>query len=246
MSTRIIRGILQSCDYETAYDSNGNEYKQYGITIAQARYTARLPKDIYLQVGEEVLLELEQGAEMVVSSGYCLKMGNHWGPNWKALRAQAGPAARFEFMEGKVTEKRKSTTGMHDNTRPAGNRTRISYTILMGEQQFKASNDEGEWLKIGMDIALVLKENSPVLILDKQSGKITGLTRPYYILFLLMIAALIAVKIYLVQSGSTVLPNSAVIVLSIFLVAAAVLNILTYIATNRAKQFLDAQTGKRT
>ncbi len=242
MST--VRGTIQKCDQKTAYDPDGNEYKQTWITVNGIEYLAKLPKNLYLEVGMEVMLALKQGSPAEASDGYCLKMGYHWGENWKALKGEIDPSDRYEFMEGRVTEKRKSTDGAFDLTRSIVNQTRISFTILMGEQKFHASQAEGEWLQIGMDIALVLEENKPVLIMDKKSGKLSENTKPYYILLLLMIAALIGTKLYLLQIGSAILPTSAVVVLAIFLLAFAALNIAVLIKSNRAKRFLLRKTAR--
>lgn len=238
MSTNTIRGTIQKCNQKTAYDPDGNEYKQTWITVGGTEYSAKLPRNLYLDVGMEVLLALKQGSPTEASDGFCVKMGYHWGENWKALEGQIDPSDRYEFIEGRVTEKRKSTDGAFDMTRSIINQTRISYTILMGEQQFHASQAEGEWLQIGMEIAVVLEENKPILIMDKKSGKLSENTKPFYILFLLMIAALVGTKIYLLQIGSTILPTSAVVILAIFLLAFSALNIAVGIKTNRVKRFL--------
>jgi hypothetical protein len=241
MSTNTVRGTIQKCNQKTAYDRDGNEFKQTWITVDGTEYSAKLPRNLYLDVGMEVLLALKQGSPTEASDGYCVKMGYHWGENWKALQGQIAPDDRLEYIEGTVTEKRKSTDGAFDMTRSIINQTRISYTILIGEQQFHATQAEGEWLQIGMEIALVRKENEVVLIMDKKSGKFSQVTKPYFILFLALIGGLIAAKVYLLSTGAELPPVYAVIVLSIFLFLFGVLNVLSYNAFLQHKRFLQSK-----
>jgi hypothetical protein len=244
MSTKIIRGTIRKCGLKKAWDHDGNEYQQGWITVERTEYTGKLPKELRLYDGMEVVLALKEGSESEIAAGYCVKTEDHWGENWKALKGQTDPMDAYDFMEGTVTEKRKSTDGYFDQTRSIVNQSRVSFTILMGEQQFHASEAEGEWLKIGMDIALVRKQNEVTLIMDKKTGQFSQLTKPYFILFLALIVALVAVKMYLVSMGSEVLPMYAVIVLGIFFLLFGLLNLFSYNAFLQHKRFLMKNLGR--
>ncbi len=246
MSTKIIRGTIRKCSLKQAWDHDGNEYQQGWITLDRTEYTGKLPKEIRLYDGMEVVLSLKEGSEFELAAGYCVKTGDHWGENWKALKSQTDPMDAYDFVEGTVTEKRKSTDGYFDQTRSIVNQSRVSFTILMGEQQFRVSEAEGEWLKIGMDIALLRKENEVTLIMDKKTGKFSQVTKPYFILVLSLIGVLIAAKMYLVSTGSEALPTYAVIVLGIFLALFGLLNVLSYNAFLQQKRFLLGKLGQNT
>ena len=83
-------------------------------------------------------------------------------------------------------EKQKSTTGSiyMDRSSLGSWRSRIGYTIFLENSNFHVSNDEGEYLQVGMDIAAVLDKNNSVIILDKAADKYLGISQPYYIIFL--------------------------------------------------------------
>ena len=124
-----------------------------------------------------------------------------------------------------------------DRTQLASWRSRIGYTIVLENSSFHVSNDEGEYLQVGMNIAAVLDKNTSVIILDKAADKYLGVSQPYYIIFLL---AIILFNGYMYFSKQTpfVNINVVLIVVNIFLVLAGIISFATFRITNSAKKFL--------
>lgn len=115
--------------------------------------------------------------------------------------------------------------------------TKISYTIFLGDKDFHATQDEGEYLQVGMNIATVLEKNTPIIVYNKESKKYLGLTKPYFILMIL-----ITISIPFILKSTSVIPEDKKIVtqvvISIFLILAAILNLITYLKTAKAIKFL--------
>lgn len=232
-----IKGTLTKCKYDEKYDNEGDAYKDYVLIVDNQKYTAQIKERIYLQEGMKLILSTD--ADNKVISGYCINEDYGWGANAKNLKSKIDSTEKYTFLEGTVTEKRKSNTGSinmaKDGMENAG--TKISYTIFLGNIDFHASADEGKYLKIGMNIATVLEKNTPVIILDKEANKYLGLTKPYFIVFLGLIIAFNVFMHY-----TTLIPEKNIkvtqITLNIFLALATLLNIITYMKTSKAKEFL--------
>ena len=234
-----IKGVITKCKFEKKYDGDGIPYKDYVITIDNQEYTAQIKEQIYLEEGMKVLLDIKPGAANEVIAGYCLKEGYKWGKNTGDLKNEISRSEKYDFLEGRIVEKRKSTTGsVYMNRSAISNRgSRISYTIVMENSDFHASRDEGEYLQAGMDIAVVLDQKMPVVILDKGSNKFLGLSKPYFIIFFL---AMILFNGYMFYSKQTPFPNPkmVLIVVNVFLGFAFILSLVTFRTTSSAKKFL--------
>ena len=234
-----IKGIITTCKFEKKYDRDGISYKDYVINVNNQQYTTQIKEQIYLQVGMTVLLAIKPDSANEVMAGYCLKEGYTWGENAGKLKKEVAPTEKYNFLEGTILEKQKSTTGSiyMDRTQLASWRSRIGYTIVLENSSFHVSNDEGEYLQVGMDIAAVLDKNTSVIILDKAADKYLGVSQPYYIIFLL---AIILFNGYMYFSKQTpfVNINVVLIVVNIFLVLAGIISFATFRITNSAKKFL--------
>ena len=234
-----IKGVITKCNFEKKYDGDGIPYKDYVIIINNQQYTAQIKEQIYLDKGMTVLMGMKPNSANEIISGYCLKEGYTWGSNTGNLKKQISRFEKYDFLEGSILEKRKSTTGsIYMNRSAMSNRgSRVAYTIVLENSDFVASRDEGEYLQVGMEIAVVLDKKMPVVILDKGSNKFLGLSKPYFIIFLL---AMILINGYFYYSKQTVFPNLKVtlIVVNVFLVLAFILSLLTFRATSSAKNFL--------
>ena len=234
-----IKGVITKCKFEEKYDRDGIPYKDYIIIIDSQKYTAQIKEQVYLNEGMTVLMEIKPNAANEVISGYCLKEGYTWGKTRGDLKNEISRFEKYDFLEGRILEKRKSTTGsIYMNRSALSNRgSRISYTIVLANNDFHVSRDEGEYLQVGMDIAVVLDQKMPVVILDKGSNKFLGLSKPYFIIFLL---AMILFNGYMYFSKQTTFPNPkmVLIVVNVFLVLAFILSLLTFRATSSAKKFL--------
>ena len=125
--------------------------------------------------------------------------------------------------------------------------TKISYTIVLPFAEFHASADEGSYLQVGMDIAVVLDKNESVIILDKSAKKYLGLSKPYFILFIIAFLGFNAYMYHLCQTNQTHLLRfrPTLIVTNIFLVLATILSIATYKVTSSAKAFLLSVSAMR-
>ena len=234
-----IKGIIMNCKFEKKYDTDGIPYKDYVIVIDNQKYTAKIKEQIYLDEGMTVLMEIKPNSINEVNSGYCLKEGYSWGSNGKDIKNEISLHEKYDFLEGRITEKRKSTTGsIYMNRSSLSNRgSKISYTIVLENSEFHASTDEGKYLQVGMEIAVVLNQKSSVIILDKGSNKFLGLSKPYFIIFLL---AMILFNGYIYYSKQTPFPNTKMvaIVVNIFLGLAFILSLATFSITSSAKKFL--------
>jgi hypothetical protein len=115
--------------------------------------------------------------------------------------------------------------------------SRISYTIVLENSDFHVSKDEGEYLQVGMNIATVFDQKISIIILDKGADKFLGLSRPWFIIFLL---ALVLFNGYMYYSGKDTFPNfkAVLIVINVFLVLASILSLATFRVTSSAKKFL--------
>ena len=153
-----IKGIITTCKFEKKYDRDGISYKDYVINVNNQQYTTQIKEQIYLQVGMTVLLAIKPDSANEVMAGYCLKEGYTWGENAGKLKKEVAPTEKYNFLEGTILEKQKSTTGSiyMDRTQLASWRSRIGYTIVLENSSFHVSNDEGEYLQVGMNIAAVL------------------------------------------------------------------------------------------
>jgi hypothetical protein len=111
----------------------------------------------------------------------------------------------------------------------------------MENGEFGASRAEGEYLQIGMEIAVVIDKKQSVIILDKAADKYIGLSKPYFILFLIAMVSYNGYVLYLHQNNlsSPVASTASLVVINVFLALAFVLSYLTYRATTAAKRFLD-------
>lgn len=234
-----IKGVITKCEFEKKYDGDGVAYKDYVIVIDGQKYTAQIKEQIYLDQGMNVLMDIKPNSANEVVSGYCLKEGYTWGKNGGNLKNEVSSFEKFDFLEGRILEKHKLTTGsIYMNRSALSNRgSRISYTIVLENSDFHASRDEGEYLQVGMNIAVALKEKMPVVILDKDSNKYLGLSKPYFIIFLL---AMIVFNGYVYYSKEVPFPNTkmVVIVVNIFLGLAFMLSLATFRVTSRAKKIL--------
>ncbi len=234
-----IRGIITTCEFEKKFDRDGISYKDYVITVNNQQYTTQIKEQIYLQNGMTVILGIKPGSSNEVIAGYCLKEGYTWGENPGKLKKGVGPTEKYNFLEGTILEKQKSTTGSiyMDRTQLASWRSRVGYTVVLENNSFHVSNDEGEYLQVGMDIAAVLEKNTSLIILDKAADKYLGVSHPYYIIFLL---AIILFNGYFYFSKQTpfVNINLLVLIVNIFLVLAALLSFATFRITRTAKKFL--------
>jgi hypothetical protein len=242
MNQNIVKGILTSCKYETKYDLNGVSFKDYILIIENQKYTAQVKESIYLQDGMTVVLEINPNSKNEVISGLCIKEGYRWGPNPGKLKKEISPFEKYGFLEGTILEKRKSTTGsIYMNRSALSNRgSRVSYTIVLAANDFHVSRDEGEYLQVGMNIAVVLNKKDSVLILDKGANKYLGLSKPYFIIFLLALIAFNGYMYYLNHTNQTHTFNFNVtlVIINIFLIAAFLLSLATFYTTNSAKKFL--------
>ena len=186
-----------------------------------------------------ILLGIKPNSSNEVIAGYCLKEGYTWGENPGKLKKEVEPFEKYNFLEGTILEKQKSTTGsIYMNRSAISNRgSRISYTIVLENSRFHVSGDEGEYLQVSMHIATVLNNNSFVIVLDKAANKYLGLSQPYYIIFLF---AIILFNGYIYFSKQTPFVNFNVVlfVVNIFLVLALIISFATYRITSSAKKFL--------
>lgn len=234
-----IKGVITECKFEKKYARDGVAYKNYVIIVNNQKYTAPVNEQIYLQEGMTVLLDINPNSANEVIAGYCLKEDYTWGKNPGKLKNEVAQSEKYNFLEGPILEKQKSTTGsIYMNRSALSNRgSRISYTIVLENSNFHVSRDEGEYLQAGMNIAAVLDNDTSVIVLDKDANKYLGLSRPYYIIFLL---AIILFNGYMYFSKQTPFVNYkvALIVVNIFLVLAFILSFATFRITSSAKKFL--------
>ena len=240
-----VKGVITKCEYQDKYDLDGIKYKDYVFTVDKKIYTTHIKEKIYLERGMEVVLSIKPGTANEVVAGYCLKEDYTWGPKANALRNQTSQFDKWKFMEGTVVEKQKSTTGSIYMSRSfmSSRGSRISYTIVLDNGEFHASVYEGEYLQVGMNVAVVLDQNSPVIILDKDRNKYLGLAKPYFIAFLI---AIVLFNGYMYYGDRTIFPNfkSVLIVINVFLVLALLLSIVTFRTTSTAKKFLLSKIGR--
>ena len=234
-----IKGAITKCEFETEYDTDGISYKDYVIIVDNKKYKAQIKGEIYLNEGMTVIMDIKPGTANEIIAGYCLKEGYSWGKTAGQLKKESSSTEKYEFIEGKVVEKKKSTSGsIYMNRSALSNRgSRVSYTILLENSDFHATRDEGEYLQVGMNIAAVLDKNSPVIIFDKDANRYLGLSKPYFIIFLL---AIVAFNAYMYFSPSTPFKNGkmVLIVTTVFLALACLLSFATYRVTSSAKRFL--------
>jgi hypothetical protein len=239
MSQNIVKGVLQNCTYEKKYDLNGIEFRDYVLTIDGMKYRTQIKEPIYLQNGMKIILQVKSDSVNEAIAGYCVKEGYSWGRDGGNLKNMAAHSEKYDFLEGIILEKRKSTTGsIYMNRSALSNRgSKISYTIVLGDNDFHVSGDEGEYLQVGMNIAVVLNQNDSVIIWDKDAGKYLGLSKPYFIVFLM---AMILFNGYIYFSKQTPFENVklVLIVVNVFLVLGCLLSFATFRTTNAAKKFL--------
>jgi hypothetical protein len=243
MNSTSIKGVITDCRHEIKYDPDGNAFKDYVFKIGKQQYTAQVKADFYLQEEMTVSLELKPGSASEVVSGYCIKEGYAWGEDASRLKKTISRDEKYDFLEGRIIEKRKSTKGsIYMNRDNDG--SRVSYTIVMENGEFGASRDEGDYLQVGMEIAVVIEKKESIVILDKAANKYLGLSTPYFILFLLALVGYNGYVLYLAQhnSSSPVASTASLVVINVFLLLAFVLSFLSYRVTSAAKRFLD---GKR-
>jgi hypothetical protein len=246
MNQNIVKGIITSCKFETKYDINGIACKDYVLTIDDQKYTTRIKEGIYLQEGMTVVLQINPGSPAEAIAGFCIKEGYLWGQRPKSLKKEAAQFEKYDFLEGTILEKRKSTTGsIYMNRSALSNRgSRISYTIVLESgNDFHVSRDEGEYLQNGMNIAVVLNQKDSVIVLDKGADKFLGLSKPYFIFFLL---AIILFNGYMFYSNQITFVNYKVtlIVINIFLGLGFLLSLATFRITSSAKKFLLSKVNK--
>ncbi len=234
-----VKGIITKCKYEKKYDADGIPYKDYFIIVDNQKYTTQIKEQIYLEEGMTVVLDIKPNSANEVIAGYCLKEGYTWGKNPGKLKTEISRFEKYNFLEGTILEKQKSTTGsIYMNRSAMSNRgSRISYTIVLKNSDFHVSRDEGEYLQVGMNIAVVLDQKTSVIILNKDANKFLGLSKPYFIIFLL---AIILFNGYMYYSKQTPFPNPkmVLIVVNVFLGLAVLLSLATFRATRSAKKFL--------
>ncbi len=240
-----IKGVIINCKFEKKYDRDGNPYKDYMLIVDNQKYTTQVKEQIYLQDGMTVVLNLKPGSANEVTAGYCVKEGYGWGEHAKGLKAETSQSDKYGFVEGTIVEKQKTTTGsIYMNRSALSNRgSRIGYNILLENSEFHVSRDEGEYLQVGMSVAVVLDQKDSVIILDKGNNKYLGLSKPYYILFLL---AIIIFNGYMYYAKQTPFANFKVvlIVVNVFLVLACLLSVATFRVTDSAKKFLFSKINR--
>lgn len=246
MNQNIVKGIITSCKFETKYDINGIACKDYVLTIGGQKYTTRIKEDIYLQEDMTVVLQINPGSPAEAVAGFCIKEGYLWGQKPKSLKKEAARFEKYDFLEGTILEKRKSTTGsIYMNRSALSNRgSKIAYTIVLESgNDFHVSRDEGEYLQAGMNIAVVLNQKDSVIILDKGADKVLGLSKPYFIFFLL---AIIVFNGYMYYSNQTHFANFKMVFLvaNIFLGLGFLLSFATFRITGSAKKFLLSKVNK--
>jgi hypothetical protein len=239
MEPLIVKGIVNSIQYVTKYDDDGIEYKQYTFLLNGQKYNAKTPPDIYFGEEYTLVLAIDPKSPMLVLSGYSLKDGSHWGKNIGLLKKHFSEKDTYEYVEGVIIEKRKFSSQTFDLSRDNYQRN-TSYDILLEDKKFNTSAYLGEPLKPGMLIAAVLSNDDAYLIQDKSTGKIKGLAKPYYILFIFSMIVFTGTMMYYHAKDPKRFPNYFVglIVINIFLFLAALLNFFTYRATELMKDFL--------
>ena len=239
-----VKGTITGPRYEKRYDRDGVPYKDYTFEVNDHKYTAQIKEDIYLGDGMKVLMSIKPGSTSEVLAGYCIKEGYSWGKDAKHLKAEVSQFEKYNFLQGRITEKQKSTTGsVYMNRSAISNRgSKISYTIVMGNDEFHASRDEGEYLQVGMNIAVVLDKKDSIIILDRDANKYLGLSKPYFIIFLLV---MVIFNGYMYFAKQTPFPNfkMVLIVIDVFLLLATILSIAAFRATSSAKRFLLSKIG---
>jgi hypothetical protein len=248
MDQDIVKGVITGSKYVKKYDGNGNPYKDYTIIVGNQEYTTQTKEDIYLQDGMNVIMEIKPGSTHEVITGYCIKEGYGWGQHLDHLKNKIPQSEKYEFLEGIILEKRKSKTGsIYMNRSALSNRgSRISYTIVLENNEFQASRDEGEYLQVGMNIAVVLEQKKSVIILDKGTNRFLGMGRPYFIVFLIALICFNTWMYFSYRANQTHFANFKVtlIVINIFLILAFVLSIATFKITGVAKKFLLSEMKK--
>jgi len=244
---QIIKGKIDYSEHVNKYDDDGIEYKLYTITIDKKKYTSKLPKGLYLVNDVDIIAGINPENPSEIIAGYCPVNKINWGKNTRSLKRQTDPLEIYEFVEGTVLEKRKSSSVNSDFSRDTLNsHTSVSYMIYIEGRDFNTSHQFGHKLKPGMEIAAVLQENSAVLVVDKKTGRITGKQRPYFILLFLMLVAFNVAMYYVYYNKPDLIPSfkSVLIVINVFLVLFWALSIYTFLVGRKSMKFLNLKLKK--
>lgn len=242
----IRKGIIQAYTYKNQFDDNGIEYRIFTLTIDEKKYTSRAPKNLYLTEGATIIFECS-GTE--ITAAFCPIQGTSWGKNSGKLKRQTAATDRYAFVQGIVLEKRKETVSSADFSKDLQQQHRgVGFTVVLkDETRFNAAWQFGHPLKPDMEIAVVLEQNSAVLLLDKKRNKLYGRQKPYFILFALLLIAFTPGLYYLQKIKPDMLVNFNVtlVVINIFLGLALLLSIVTFIKGQSAKKFLYAELSQQ-
>lgn len=240
-----VKGEIKNSRFENKYDLDGIPYKDYIFYINSQQFIARIKENIYLSDGMSVVLDIKPGSLNEVIAGYCIKEGYTWGEHANTLKSEVSQFEKYNFLEGIIIEKRRSTTGsIYMNRSALSNRgTKISYTIILDTGEMHVSADEGEYLQVGMDIAAVLDKTTSIIILDKGADKYLGLSKPWFIVFFFAIVLFNGYMFY-AENNPVVNFKVTLIVINIFLALSLLLSIATFRVTNSAKKFLLPRISK--
>lgn len=100
-----------------------------------------------------------------------------------------------------MIEKRKETfrSVNQSDANPGLFKTTTTYTVVLDSSQFRTSGEDGKKIKADDELAVVLVENSAVLMKNLKTGKYIGWNTPYFIIGLIIFLIAINVSIYYAQ-----------------------------------------------
>jgi hypothetical protein len=240
MASTIIKGKITDANHLVKYDDEGLEYFLYTIFIDKKKYTSKTPKGIYLSRESAIVCEIEND---IILAGYCPKEDYSWGKNVRQLKKKVGPTESYTFVHGRMIEKRKETFRSinQSDVDPGLFKTTTTFTVVLDNAQFRASEEDGKKIKAGDELAVVLFENAAVLMKNLNTGKYIGWKTPSFMIGLFIFLIAINLSIYyaeLEHPGLLVNPSMVYWVLNIVFGFILVVNISTFFGTRHAKRFM--------
>ncbi|MBK9591626.1 MAG: hypothetical protein IPO32_08980 [Crocinitomicaceae bacterium] len=246
MGSTILKGKISAADHAVKYDDEGIEYFLYTITIDKKKYTSKTPRGLYLSSDSPIVCEVENDT---ILAGYCPIQNHSWGKNVRRLKKQVDPTELYTFVHGKMIEKRKETfrSVNQSDVDPSPFKTTTTFTVVLENAQFRASEEDGKKIKADDELAVVLFENGAVLMKNLKTGKFIGWNTPYFMIGLIIFLMAINVSIYYAQQkhpGLLIDPTTTYWVLNIVFGFILVSNIFSFFGTRHAKRFMLEQLKK--
>jgi hypothetical protein len=240
MASTILKGKISAANHVVKYDDEGIEYFLYTITIDKKKYTSKTPRGLYLSSDSPIVFEVEND---IILAGYCPREDYSWGKNVRRLKKQVDPTEMYTFVHGRMIEKRKETfrSVNQSDVDPSLFKTTTTFTVVLENAQFRVSEEDGKKIKADDELAVVLVENSAVLMKNLKTGKYIGWNTPYFMigLFIFLIAMNVSIN-YAEQHhpGLLINPSSVYWVLNIVFGFIFLVNVFSFFGTRHAKRFM--------